>query len=236
MYGTIGPSANPQSTYSIDGSIAAIYIATNETSIRYRQQFFQSQPLTDGVHTLLIAVTGGNGPFWLDYLEYTTTTSNPSTTQTTSTSSDATSFPPTSSSTSTDGLLTTSITPTITQPPPTVSQTSPTNSNVTQTPGPQAPNSTITQTSTNSTIVQTPPSITQLPPQSTSHSAVSSTSGKSLQIGLIVGGAIIGALLIAAVAFFFIRRSWRSHQESPRPVLTATPPAIRMFILIQSMC
>jgi hypothetical protein len=82
VYGTIDISGDPNnpndplSSYSIDGSIVASYTGVRSLSIiQYRQRFFQSSTLTDGVHTLVINNTVNQGRLILDYVLVTTSTS-----------------------------------------------------------------------------------------------------------------------------------------------------------------
>lgn len=68
MYGTIGLDA-PTSVYLLDGSSHSVFSARDLNAVAYRQLFYQSPPLDDGEHTLLITNTG-TGALWIDYLLY----------------------------------------------------------------------------------------------------------------------------------------------------------------------
>lgn len=77
VFGTISNIyGDPASSYSIDGGAPTTFIATQPTSIQYKQQFFQSPVLSPGAHSLLITFNSQSNTavFFLDYIDITPVT------------------------------------------------------------------------------------------------------------------------------------------------------------------
>ncbi|EIN08164.1 hypothetical protein PUNSTDRAFT_126329, partial [Punctularia strigosozonata HHB-11173 SS5] len=71
VFGSIAPGGS-KSTYSLDGAAGTPNNVAKTGHPLFQQMFFRSPQLQDGEHTLVItSETGGNSPFFLDYLEYT---------------------------------------------------------------------------------------------------------------------------------------------------------------------
>ncbi|KAG6810757.1 hypothetical protein H0H92_010466 [Tricholoma furcatifolium] len=56
------------STYSVDGSAPVSFDGYAEATTQYSQCFFQSTPLPEGDHELVITVVSSGAYYWLDYL------------------------------------------------------------------------------------------------------------------------------------------------------------------------
>lgn len=87
MFGTIAPIGTsglvdgPTTFYTVDNSSTKQpYTATQQADAQYHQQFFQSEVLTSGNHTLQIQYLANTGEYILDYAQIaiTTPTASPS--------------------------------------------------------------------------------------------------------------------------------------------------------------
>ncbi|PFH49426.1 hypothetical protein AMATHDRAFT_4940 [Amanita thiersii Skay4041] len=74
-FGTLGNLSNssvpPSGNFIIDNSPAVSFQTHPVDTTLYRQMFFQSPDLSDGLHTLLMTVSSDQVTFWLDYLMVT---------------------------------------------------------------------------------------------------------------------------------------------------------------------
>lgn len=91
VYGTISPKGAgvpaPVSIYSLDDGSPATFTASQESTTLYSQIFYESPPLQDGSHTLVITSTVENSFFWLDFITVTPVANSSSVTQEGSSSS-----------------------------------------------------------------------------------------------------------------------------------------------------
>ncbi|CCM03342.1 uncharacterized protein FIBRA_05471 [Fibroporia radiculosa] len=238
VYGSLGSIdvyGQPQTQYSIDGEVSAVYDAPIITPGTYTDHtlFYCSPPLTAGVHTLGIENLNGTAPseFWLDYIIYVpsdlqavlaTSTSQTSAAPTTSSSSN--SVATTTTPTSTPPVLTppTSTPPTSTPPtstPPTSNSPTSTASTSTTLASSSSTSPTSTVPTRAATTLTNPPLPTAPATITTSVSSTSSgtagkvasaaLSSKSTNVGAIAGsvvGGVVGLALIFAALFFFYRR------------------------------
>jgi hypothetical protein len=70
-------SIPPVSTYSIDGSSSSTFAPTIGKVPVHKMLYYQSPPLQDGEHTLVITSLAKDSYFWLDYFEVTPSISEP---------------------------------------------------------------------------------------------------------------------------------------------------------------
>ncbi|KAF9242625.1 hypothetical protein BU15DRAFT_43706 [Melanogaster broomeanus] len=69
---TIGPSI---SMYTLDHFLPVTFVEPALNSASYHYQFYTSPPLDDGLHHLIITSVNMSSVLWLDYLQYTPSSS-----------------------------------------------------------------------------------------------------------------------------------------------------------------
>ncbi|EIW77875.1 hypothetical protein CONPUDRAFT_62059 [Coniophora puteana RWD-64-598 SS2] len=72
VYGTLsgfGLGGIPTSQYVVDGAEPVSFTAPNISGASYHYQYFSSDLLEDGTHSLVVTNTN-DGTFWLDFFEY----------------------------------------------------------------------------------------------------------------------------------------------------------------------
>jgi len=197
----------PISSYSIDGGDATIFNASKILrAVQYRRQFFQSNVLTAGSHTLVITTLADNAFFVLDYFEITRLGATP-----------PTPIQPqlVSASDSTPSRSVLSSTPVIfpTPSPHVVASSITTSSGITTAPS---------GISTAPSGISTAPSGISTAPYVTAFPVASSKAERPL--GPIIGGALGGLalLIIGFIAFMFFRRA-NDRLRHRGPTLTTNP-------------
>jgi hypothetical protein len=71
VYGTIPVGPSPLSTYSLDDSSLVDFSPPPATdAIIYQTIFYQSPPLLNGEHRLVVTYLGNNSECWIDYFLY----------------------------------------------------------------------------------------------------------------------------------------------------------------------
>ena len=213
VFGTItSPSVsptNPASTYTIDGSDVATFAPTEDNAVHYRQLFFYSSRLASGSHTLVITSTVDNAYFFLDYIQFTSSSNASLTTQPTTTTTTPQGQTPNSNQTTTSVTLTTS------------SQTQTQITTITPSQGSlsssipiitQGSDTLVSSTSSQSLNLTPSHSSNPTPSRSSSFSvsapSVASSRSSKTSVGAIAGGTIAAAaiVVIAVIVFCLIQR------------------------------
>jgi hypothetical protein len=181
VFGTVGPTDNfgpPVSLYSLDNLSDVTFAAPNTSIALYSQPFYQSPPLQNGRHTLVITFKSSGSSFFLDYISFQLPPTSSTATATSTTSTTGPSGP-NYSATSVNDV------------PPSIKST--------------PISSTASATSTTATTATTAPSG---PNSSVTSANDVAPSTKSTPVGAMVGGPIgsVLLLLVAAVLFFLYRR------------------------------
>jgi sensor c-di-GMP phosphodiesterase-like protein len=211
VYGTIFPgNTNPQSTYSIDGTVLGSVMEPSTNYTQYNHLLWQSQTLSNNAHTIVITYHNGIG-FWLDYLQYTTQAASPSPS-------------PTPVNTQTPQQVTPQQVTTTTSLSTTIAQTSASHANSSTT-------TATTATSQLSTSLSQSPGPVLASSQSTPTQSPAASSSNRNVVGPVVGGVVGGLLLLSLLFFFLLRRRRRSREEIHEPISRATSPT-SMYIPI----
>jgi hypothetical protein len=209
VYGTYGKEGNPdhppKATYTIDDTPLARGTGAVTSTPQYNQLFFQSPPLEDREHVLVITVSVDHGArYWLDYFLFMPSNPIPATGTTTATAISTSGLSPVHDTTGT--AVIDSSTPAVTPLLPNTASTSRT----TQARSPPL----LPSRSPNASGV--PPSFVPPPPQS-SPIAVAAAKAKPSNTAAIVGGVFSSLVLVTAaalLAIFFYRRRRNSRASA----------------------
>ncbi|KJA14930.1 hypothetical protein HYPSUDRAFT_220245 [Hypholoma sublateritium FD-334 SS-4] len=235
VFGTIAPigdGAAPTTVYSLDNlPTKQSYTAVQQSQAQYRQQFFQSEILSSGAHTLEIQYQANEGQFILDYVQVQAAQGNSNqaptigTTLTQTTTTTATLAPTVStkatdstSDSSTASTSESSTTPTSATGSTTQFSTKPGQTGLTTSTTPPGESSGTAQaTSTAPGLVTTPTGSSSSPTSPAASLSERRTHNTMPIVGGVVGGIVlIGIVIIGAII-------WRKKRNRVKTLPTTLP-------------